>query len=288
MPRWMPVYEDDMTHWLWDNAQRYQWWLEIRFRAAKTPGMRYVGDTNIRIRVTYGEWPVTIAYLGTRWHADERAVISFLEALEEDGLITRRKNGLVTVISVCGFEKYCFNMQNNGKAPLPEGSVDIEYEMQNPEHDTPLGCISDKTQIEKHCATRSDTADETQSRTRPYLHKRKEIKNLLIDGKREREKDFLEKLKKSESTLEGMAMSLHCELSDLLAVADDFSNATITTEDWHPTFSAFKKHFLNWARMRIKKSKDEVPQKNKSAGGYQPNAGRRRGPVTPDCGLNED
>ena len=53
MPRWMPVYEDDMTHWLWDNAQRYQWWLEIRFRAAKTPGMRYVGDTNIRIRVTY-------------------------------------------------------------------------------------------------------------------------------------------------------------------------------------------------------------------------------------------
>ena len=49
MPRWMPVYEDDMTHWLWDNAQRYQWWLEIRFRAAKTPGMRYVGDTNIRI-----------------------------------------------------------------------------------------------------------------------------------------------------------------------------------------------------------------------------------------------
>ena len=87
MPRWMPVYEDDMTHWLWDNAQRYQWWLEIRFRAAKTPGMRYVGDTNIRIRVTYGEWPVTISYLGTRWHADERAVVSFLEALEEDGFV---------------------------------------------------------------------------------------------------------------------------------------------------------------------------------------------------------
>ena len=114
MPRWMPVYEDDMTHWLWDNAQRYQWWLEIRFRAAKTPGMRYVGDTNIRIRVTYGEWPVTISYLGTRWHADERAVVSFLEALEEDGLITRRKSGLITVISVCGFEKYCFNMANDG------------------------------------------------------------------------------------------------------------------------------------------------------------------------------
>lgn len=270
-----------MTHWLWDNAQRYQWWLEIRFRAAKTPGMRYVGDTNIRIRVTYGEWPVTIAYLGTRWHADERAVISFLEALEEDGLITRRKNGLVTVISVCGFEKYCFGMPNDGAAIQ---SANIENDSQ----EAAQQFVQNDMDEEARSVTQRETESGTRNKTRTYLHKRKEIKELLIDGKREREKDFLEKLKKSESTLEGMAMSLHCELSDLLAVADDFSNATITTEDWHPTFSAFKKHFLNWARMRMKKSKDEVPQKNKSAGGYQPNAGRRRGPVTPDCGLNED
>lgn len=281
MPRWMPVYEDDMTHWLWDNAQRYQWWLEIRFRAAKTPGMRYVGDTNIRIRVTYGEWPVTIAYLGTRWHADERAVISFLEALEEDGLITRRKNGLVTVISVCGFEKYCFGMPND-KAAIQSANIE------NDSQEAAQQFVQNDMDEEVRSVTQRETESGTRNKTRTYLHKRKEIKELLIDGKREREKDFLEKLKKSESTLEGMAMSLHCELSDLLAVADDFSNATITTEDWHPTFSAFKKHFLNWARMRIKKSKDEVPQKNKSAGGYQPNAGRRRGPVTPDCGLNED
>ena len=39
MSRWMPVYEDDMTHWLWDQPQRYQWWLEIRFRAATKTGV---------------------------------------------------------------------------------------------------------------------------------------------------------------------------------------------------------------------------------------------------------
>lgn len=281
MPRWMPVYEDDMTHWLWDNAQRYQWWLEIRFRAAKTPGMRYVGDTNIRVRVTYGEWPVTIAYLGTRWHADERAVISFLEALEEDGLITRKRNGLITVISVCGFEKYCFNMATDETASL---SKSIEVDMQDIAQDIPNECTTEETQV----GTQSETVSEMRDEMRSYLHKRKDIKKLLIEGKHEREKEFLEKLKKSASTLEGMAMSLHCEPTDLLAVADDFSNATISTEDWHPTFSAFKKHFLNWARMRIKNSKDEISTKTKPTGGYPPNAGRRRGPITPDCGLNED
>lgn len=248
MPRWMPVYEDDMTHWLWDNAQRYQWWLEIRFRAAKTPGMRYVGDTNIRIRVTYGEWPVTISYLGTRWHADERAVVSFLEALEEDGLITRRKSGLITVISVCGFEKYCFNMANDG-TNTPCHNSGIEPQM------LPQDNMADEEPIGTPIETQEETANQTQDRTLAYLDKRKNIKELFIESKRAHEEEFLEKLKKSDTALTEMAKSLHCDVADLIPLADDFSNATISTEDWHSTFSAFKKHFLNWARLRLKTTK---------------------------------
>lgn len=281
MPRWMPVYEDDMTHWLWDNAQRYQWWLEIRFRAAKTPGMRYVGDTNIRIRVTYGEWPVTIAYLGTRWHADERAIVSFLEALEVDGLITRRKSGLITIISVCGFEKYCFNMER-------DGSHEAKDNMTKELPDIPQNTIQEDLQEETDAETQNEMITETADQTLAYLDKRKNIKELFIESKRAHEEEFLEKLKKSDTALTEMAKSLHCDVADLIPLVDDFSNATISTEDWHSTFSAFKKHFLNWARLRLKTTKNEIPTKNQPERGYNPNAGRRRGPITPDCGLNED
>lgn len=279
MPRWMPVYEDDMTHWLWDNAQRYQWWLEIRFRAAKTPGMRYVGDTNIRIRVTYGEWPVTIAYLGTRWHADERAIVSFLEALEEDGLITRRKSGLITIISVCGFEKYCFNMER-------DGSHEAKDNMTKELPDIPQNSIQEDLQEETE--TQNEMITETADQTLAYLDKRKNIKELFIESKRAHEEEFLEKLKKSDTALTEMAKSLHCDVTDLIPLVDDFSNATISTEDWHSTFSAFKKHFLNWARLRLKTTKNEISTKNQPERGYNTNAGRRRGPITPDCGLIED
>ncbi len=275
----MPVYEDDMTHWLWDNAQRYQWWLEIRFRAAKTPGMRYVGDTNIRIRVTYGEWPVTIAYLGTRWHADERAIVSFLEALEEDGLITRRKSGLITIISVCGFEKYCFNMER-------DGSHEAKDNMTKELPDIPQNSIQEDLQEETE--TQNEMITETADQTLAYLDKRKNIKELFIESKRAHEEEFLEKLKKSDTALTEMAKSLHCDVTDLIPLVDDFSNATISTEDWHSTFSAFKKHFLNWARLRLKTTKNEISTKNQPERGYNTNAGRRRGPITPDCGLNED
>ena len=281
MPRWMPVYEDDMTHWLWDNAQRYQWWLEIRFRAAKTPGMRYVGDTNIRIRVTYGEWPVTIAYLGTRWHADERAIVSFLEELEEDGLITRRKSGLITIILVCGFEKYCFNMER-------DGSHEAKDNMTKELPDIPQNSIQEDLQEEMDAETQNEMITETADQTLAYLDKRKNIKELFIESKRAHEEEFLEKLKKSDTVLMEMAKCLHCDVADLIPLVDDFSNATISTEDWHSTFSAFKKHFLNWARLRLKTTKNEIPTKNQPERGYNPNAGRRRGPITPDCGLNED
>nr|WP_303037354.1 hypothetical protein [uncultured Duncaniella sp.] len=268
-----------MTHWLWDNAQRYQWWLEIRFRAAKTPGMRYVGDTNIRIRVTYGEWPVTIAYLGTRWHADERAIVSFLEALEEDGLITRRKSGLITIISVCGFEKYCFNMER-------DGSHEAKDNMTKELPDIPQNSIQEDLQEETE--TQNEMITETADQTLAYLDKRKNIKELFIESKRAHEEEFLEKLKKSDTALTEMAKSLHCDVTDLIPLVDDFSNATISTEDWHSTFSAFKKHFLNWARLRLKTTKNEISTKNQPERGYNTNAGRRRGPITPDCGLNED
>ena len=281
MPRWMPVYEDDMTHWLWDNAQRYQWWLEIRFRAAKTPGMRYVGDTNIRIRVTYGEWPVTIAYLGTRLHADERAIVSFLEALEEDGLITRRKSGLITIILVCGFEKYCFNMER-------DGSHEAKDNMTKELPDIPQNSIQEDLQEEMDAETQNEMITETADQTLAYLDKRKNIKELFIESKRAHEEEFLEKLKKSDTVLMEMAKCLHCDVAYLIPLVDDFSNATISTEDWHSTFSAFKKHFLNWARLRLKTTKNEIPTKNQPERGYNPNAGRRRGPITPDCGLNED
>lgn len=129
---------------------------------------------------------------------------------------------------------------------------------------------------------------QMQDRTLAYLDKRKNIKELFIESKRAHEEEFLEKLKKSDTALTEMAKSLHCDVADLIPLADDFSNATISTEDWHSTFSAFKKHFLNWARLRLKTTKNEIPTKNQPERGYNPNAGRRRGPITSDCGLNED
>ena len=177
MSRWMPVYEEDMTHWLWDQPQRYQWWLEIRFRAVTRPGVRYVGGTNIRVNVNRGEWPVTIAYLSNHWHSDDGAVKAFLEALEGDGLIECQREKLVTFIRVVGFERYCFQKPPENSQFISEVSTYTE----TPIDDTkviddvfPSGTPDDTPQ-----QTYNPIVDETACQTVPPTLKKTSISSRI-------------------------------------------------------------------------------------------------------------
>ena len=69
-----------------------------------------------------------------------------------------------------------------------------------------------------------------------------------------REKEFFEELKKSDLTLEQMAYSLKPEsgTEGLLLLLEEFINQCLSTDEFHNTFSDFKKHFMNWARKEIR------------------------------------
>lgn len=308
MSRWMPVYEDDMTHWLWDQPQRYQWWLEIRFRAATRPGVRYVGNTNYRVNVKRGEWPVTISYLSEHWHSDDGAIKSFLEALVGDGLITINKSGLVTILSVVGFERYCFQKQTSQEPYSMQDPPDIDIgvldkedrliddDVGSPTQDNPPTSTCNETEGVSLCETDVETPVETESYppTNIYINKNNREKKKTnteekIDKNKSREIGFSDQMKNSKTTLEASAMSLHCETETLIPLIEDFVQNIIVTEDWHKSLPAFKKHFLNWARLRIQNNTSNVTTpKIRHNTSNQANGGRRRGPVTPACGLNED
>lgn len=298
MSRWMPVYEDDMTHWLWDQPQRYQWWLEIRFRAATRPGVRYVGGTNIRVNVNRGEWPVTISYLSDHWHSDDGAIKSFLEALEGDGLIECKREKLVTFIRVIGFERYCFQKPPENPQYVPDVSMYAEIPIEETKvidddssSETPYVSpqkTNNPTIDETACQTILPTLRKTPIRT-PDNNYNKINSDNDNEKERNREFEFLNQLKNSRASLEASVMSLHCEMEELLQLLDDFTQNIIVTEEWHKSFTGFKKHFMNWARLRLSKDKtNETTKKNRPFTGNPGNGGRRKGPVTPACGLIED
>ena len=298
MSRWMPVYEDDMTHWLWDQPQRYQWWLEIRFRAATKTGVRYVGGTNIRVNVNRGEWPVTISYLSNHWHSDDGAVKAFLEVLEGDGLIVCNRVKLVTFIRVVDFERYCFQKPMEAAPVTSESISPVESEIHSVRllDDDPVSLTPDQPPIltdeladmETGSSSTIPTLRKTPTRTPDNNYNKTNNENDK-DKEQSREFGFVSEYKNSKASLEASAMGLHCKIEVILQLIDDFYQNTLVTEDWHKSFTGFKKHFMNWARLRLKNtSSNETARTNRSYGGNPTNGGRRKGPIKPACGLIED
>ncbi|MCM1139069.1 MAG: hypothetical protein NC453_10920 [Muribaculum sp.] len=299
----MPIYEDDMTHWIWDNATRYKWWTEIRFRAAKRPVNRFVGGTNIRVSLTYGEWAVTLGYLSSHWGADQRSIKTFLEALEEDGMIEMRKDGMITILKVCDFHKYCFNMPqvhkiddmvtNTYETEDVEELVEISESTSgltpSSEDDSKQDLTTDEMQCSMTDLTDDSAPTDLYKKEKKEERKEKEEKIDSVDKSRMREEKFFNQIKNSKSTIESIALALHCKIEDVVPLLEDFYNGKVAIEEWHNSLPAFRKHFINWATKRLKNlNNDENSAKNKSTGGYRQYARNRRGPITPDCGLIED
>lgn len=293
----MPVYEDDMTHWLWDQPQRYQWWLEIRFRAATRPGVRYVGGTNLRVNVNRGEWPVTISYLSNHWHSDDGAIKGFLEALEGDGLIVCQRVKLVTFIRVVGFERYCFQkpidtpQEIEYSTPHTEPDIDESRILDDEPCETPTISNSqpqELTDIETDSLSQIPTLRKTPIQPPDNNYNKTNSENDK-DKEQAREFEFVSQYKNSKASIEASAMGLHCSIEEIVSLIDDFYQNTLVTEEWHKSFTGFKKHFMNWARLRLKApTSNETTRTNRPYGGNQTNGGRRRGPIKPACGLNED
>lgn len=256
----MPIYEDDMTHWIWDNALRYKWWTEIRFRSAKRPVNRYVGGTNIRVALTYGEWAVTMSYLASHWDADQRSIKSFLDALEDDGMIKTRKEGLITIISVCDFNKYCFNIPHNGDS-ASGATFDKEANETDDIEESMFGPMLESTYTPMPALTQDSTLPLMQDKTQAYSYNKEEKKKSL-DRSRVREEEFVNQIKNSKSSLESIALPLHCTIDRIIPLLTDFFNSMAACEQWHNSLPSFKKHFLNWARIQLQKEQqNEISSK---------------------------
>ena len=84
--------------------------------------------------------------------------------------------------------------------------------------------------------------------------KNKEIKiNNLLTYTREQDLKFFEDLMNDEVFFEQAAMTLHAELQSLRQLAEQFSQEMLTKEKFHPSFSEYRQHFFNWAKLKISK-----------------------------------
>lgn len=243
---YIPFYRDELEDWLAQDPQRFLWWIWIRCRAAYKPCMQCVGIARIEVNLQYGELAVTKTHLKNVWGVNIKTVDRFLKQMIKDGRISCRDEKGVLIIRVVRDELIA----------VPTGRV-IETSV---EMDSLITHVTDDAMTSgMNIETDAETPDEVQremTAQMPSIIRNIEYNNspkIDIDLST-REKEFFEELKNSDLTLEQMAYSLKPEngIKSLLLLLDEFINQCLSTDEFHNTFSEFKKHFMNWARKEIR------------------------------------
>lgn len=110
---WIRLYRSIRKHWLWEDAEKLKWWIDILLQANHQDRKVLIG--NELMNIERGSFHTSIIKLSDRWQVDRKTVKKFLELLEKDGMITLKTSKKGTTLKVSNYEGY----QANSEVQIP-------------------------------------------------------------------------------------------------------------------------------------------------------------------------
>lgn len=104
MKGWIKICRSIASHWLWRNANYFQWWVDMLLMASWQGEKRLVGRQLITLQ--RGQFIASIDFLAKRWHRSKPTIIAFLKLLQQDNMITKATNNRIPIITICNYSAY--------------------------------------------------------------------------------------------------------------------------------------------------------------------------------------
>lgn len=231
MAGWIKISREIANHWLWQDAERLKWWLDLLFLAA-WDDKQVLHDSHLFV-LRKGQIIASISFLSERWGKSNPTIIKYLKLLEDEGMIYRQVLYRQTpIITICNYEKY----QTREDAQV------------NTMLDRQVDSIVD-TQIDGNKEYKNINNIST-------ISSKGESKNLK----------FIEELKKSQIWLEQMAMRFHISIDEIVRRLDDFALDCDCRGTEHQDFNDTRRHYNDWLRIQLEaeKRKNNVSDRQKS------------------------
>lgn len=105
MNGWIKISRELPKHWIWQDAERLKWWLDLLLMASWDDGQSLSGGSRL-IEIKRGQLVASISFLCQRWHKGHNTVIAFLKMLQEEKMITKETIGNTTIITICKYNMY--------------------------------------------------------------------------------------------------------------------------------------------------------------------------------------
>lgn len=231
MAGWIKISREIANHWLWQDAERLKWWLDLLFLAA-WDDKQVLHDSHLFV-LRKGQIIASISFLSERWGKSNPTIIKYLKLLEDEYMIYRQVLYRKTpIITICNYEKY----QTQEAA-----QVDTLLDRQ-------VDSIVD-TQVDGNKEYKNINNIST-------ISSKGESKNLK----------FIEELKKSQIWLEQMAMRFHISIDEVVRRLDDFALDCDCRGTEHQDFNDTRRHYNDWLRIQLEaeKRKNNVSDRQKS------------------------
>lgn len=102
---WIKLSRSITRHWLWHDAERLRWWLDL-LMMAQWEDHQWIDNTHV-FTLRRGQLVASISFLAQRWERSKPTILAFLKTLEKENMIKRelpyRKTAILTI---CNYDRY--------------------------------------------------------------------------------------------------------------------------------------------------------------------------------------
>lgn len=281
MNGWIKINRAITEHWLWQDAERLKWWFDLLFLAAWEDKQQLVGKQLVSLQ--RGQLIASLSFLCKRWGRSRSMVESFLNLLQKDGMISKKANNNIAVISVLNYEKYqttsdayldayLETSQNTCKSnglERAKANVDAYLEAHHEAYPDAHLCAYLDAYLDAYLkqAVTLENTEGCGSKAAPvnaYLNapidapidatNKEYILTTTSSNAHAREsKDlkFVEELKGSQFWLEQMAMNFYISTDEIKNRLDKFYLDCKCRGTEHQNLNDTRRHFNDWLRIQL-------------------------------------
>lgn len=271
---WIKISRDLPDHWLWQDAERLKWWLDLIFMA-QWEDKQWMHDSH-RFVLRRGQIVASVSYLVERWKRSKPTVINFLKQLEQDGMIERETIYRQTsIITICNYESYQCNVDTIVD-PLTKSSKNLDpisnrkVDMQN---QSLTGCKHESSRCKDNDGV--DTIVDTINDTivDPIVDTNKEIKKYIVvvvgNARYTRERFFEDFFSESrKGVIESICMNNYTDEATLKRLAKEILDEwECIGEPLHKDLADARRHLLNQLRKKLEAERHAQKQAESQTSG---------------------
>ena len=217
MGGWIKIHREIRDHWIYQDPLRFWWWIDMLFLASYKDNKVLVKSQLVEVK--RGQFIGSISFFTKRWNISKDRVISFLRLLESEGMIYKASDKNLTLITICNYESYqdaSDNQPDNLSDSLSNNLSDNHLDI---------------------------TKESKES---------KEIYSLSSSAHTHEESEYIRRYREEGMWMD-VAMILHKPVPECEQLFDRWIVEFQHNGDTHSTYTDFKKHFIQWARITIQK-----------------------------------